>query len=146
MPVATIISVSEFRSRFDISDDVSDARLTLHIGSASRRLRRWVGDAAYVQAADGVDPEAQSDLKNAEAHLAYHFALLGLHFTVSSKGIVATAQSDQGKEMRKYLSPAEISDLSTRMLDLAREIASPYCIDEGTVSSSWLVVDVEESI
>lgn len=134
----TLIDATEFRARFDISPDITDQRITPHIGAASRRLRRWVGDTAYLQAVGGVDADAKADLQQAEAYLAYHYALAGMHFNLTTKGVVATSMSGEGKEMRKYLLPAEVAQLSAQMLELAREITEPYSILDGTPDTSWL--------
>lgn len=126
----TLISADDFRERFDISEDVGAKRITPHIGAASRRLRRWVSDAVYANALseNSSYEELQEDLKNAEAHLTYHYALGGLNYPLSSKGIVATSMSSEGKEMRKYLTPEETARVAEQFLELAREIAEPYLI------------------
>lgn len=134
----TLIDTAEFRTRFDISPDVTDARLTPHIGSASRRLRRWVSDAVYDQAVLDVDTDVKNDLQNAEAYLAFHFALLGLHFNLSSKGVLVEAQAGEGTERRRYLLPDQIAALSTQMLEIAREIAEPWTNLDQVPESSWL--------
>lgn len=131
--MATLLSAAEFKERFDISDDIETKRITPHIGSASRRLRKWVGAATYEKALnpadnDGSDADLVTDLKNAEAHLTYHFAIFGFNYPLSSKGIVATTQSGEGRDMRKYLNPSETREVSRQMLELALEIAEPHCI------------------
>jgi hypothetical protein len=135
-----LISAAEFLERFDIDSDIDSKRITPHIGAASRRLRKWVGDTVYDQASTESDDYAdlQADLKNAEAHLTYHFAIRGMNFPLSSKGIVATSMSSEGKEMRKYLTPDETEKVAMQMLELAREIAGPYLTyddSEGVVVS-----------
>lgn len=134
----TLITAAEFRTRFDISPDITDARIVPHVGSASRRLRKWVGDTAYATALAGVNADLKSDLQNAESYLAYHYALHGLHFNLSSKGVVGTSQTEQGHEMRKYPGPAEIAQLSTQMLELAREIVEPYMVLDPIPDASWM--------
>lgn len=139
--MAALIDATEFRSRFDISSDILDARITPHIGAASRRLRRWVGDAVYAQAVAGVDADTKADLQQAEAYLAYHFALAGMHFNMTTKGVTATAMAAEGKEIRRYISPAEVAELSAQMLELAREIVEPYTVIDSVPDSSWLPVE-----
>lgn len=39
--------------------------------------------------------------------------------------------------MRKYLTPAETSQLSSMMLELAREIAEQYTVIDGVPASSY---------
>ena len=143
--MATLLDADDVRARFDIDPGITDARLDLHIGSASRRLRQWVGDTAYADAllATPTDADRAVDLQNAEAHLAFHYAVYGLNYVLSSKGIVATAMSAEGKEMRKYLSPVETQAVASQMLEVAREIAEPYTILDGVPSSSWLPEDCD---
>lgn len=119
-----LITVDDFRDRFDISSDIKDARIKPHISAASRRLQKWVGPTNYADAA------AKEELQNAEAHLAYHFAIFGLNAPLTTKGVVATAMAAEGKEVRRYLEPDATSKLSQQMLELAREIASPYLVDQ----------------
>lgn len=130
--MAALIDADEFRERFDIDTDIGDPRITPHIGSASRRLRKWVGDANYdaslalVTTPDANDDDGNAllaELQNAEAHLTFHYALLGWNSPLSGKGVVATAMSDEGKEMRKYLTPRETAELAGQYLQLAEEIA-----------------------
>lgn len=127
MPV--LITASDFKERFDISPDMADSRITPAIGAAERRLRQWVGDTNFGYAVAGSPAETAEDLKNAVAHLAYHFAINGLHFNLTSKGVVATSTISEGKAITRYLSPAEVRELSSQFLEMAREIAGPYLTD-----------------
>lgn len=137
--MSPLIDVTQFRERFDVDKNINDPRIEPHIGSASRRLRQWVGDTLYNQAVavasnETTDAELVADLKNAEAHLTMHFAIYGFNSPLSMKGVVATSMAGEGKEMRKYLTPDETAKLSAYYLELAREIASPYIpetIDAG---------------
>lgn len=138
-----LISAADFRERFDISDDIDSRRITPAIGAASRRLRKWVGDTVYASALTENFEELQADLKNAEAHLTYHFAILGMNYPLSSKGIVATNMASEGREMRKYLTPVETDQVATQFLEKAREIAEPYLLHDGTPTSSFEVVTDE---
>lgn len=123
-----LITADEIRERFDIDSEIDDKRIEWHIGSASRRLRKWVGAAAYADAVldNPTDADRKEDLKNAESHLAMHFAIIGLNSPLSGKGVVATAMSAEGREMRKYLSPKDTAELAQMYLDMADEIARPY--------------------
>jgi hypothetical protein len=104
-----LIDVDALRERFDIDPEIKDTRLTPHIGAASRRLRQWVGETTYAL----TDAETVEDLKNAEANLAFHFAILGLNSPMSTRGIVVQAQASEGKEIRKYLAPKESRSAAT---------------------------------
>ena len=133
----TLISADEFRERFDIDSDIKTTRIEPHIGSASRRLRKWVGDTVYNAtlgvAASGQDADSDqvNDLKNAEAHLTFHFAVLGMNTPLSGKGIVLQSRtSEGGREIRQYLPPEDTAKVATAYLELAREIAEPYITAE----------------
>lgn len=136
-----LITVDDFRERFDISSDIKDPRIAAHIGAASRRLQKWVGSTNYGSADDAV----KEDLTNAEAHLAYHFAIFGLNAPLTTKGVVATALAAEGKEIRRYLGPDETAKLSSQMLEVAREIAGPYLTDSAEDIAIVAIGDLEDA-
>ena len=138
MPIDPLISVADLRERFDIDNDLKDGRLEPHIGSASRRLRKWVGDTVYTQTADA---QIVEDLKNAEAHLAMHFAVLGLNSPISYKGVFITETSTEGKAVRRYLDPKELSALAQLYLDQAQELVQDYTSTDGTPSAPFEIID-----
>lgn len=126
-----LISVNVFRELFDIDSDITDKRIELHIGSAAGRLRKWVGEVNYaaasaVAASEQSDVAIVNDLRNAEAHLTFHYAIHGFNSPLSSKGVVGTNMASEGREVRKYLSPDETAKLAGHFLELAREMAEPY--------------------
>lgn len=141
-----LISAADFIERFDIDSDIDAKRITPHVGAASRRLRKWVGETAYANALteDAQYEDLQADLKNAEAHLAYHYAIYGLNYPLSGKGVVATAMTGEGKEMRKYLTPADTQQVASQMLELAREIAEPYMLSDSTPDGGFEIVTDDE--
>jgi hypothetical protein len=136
MPVTPLIDVNELRERFDIDNDLKDGRLTPHIGSASRRLRQWVGDTVYAT----TDEDIKADLENAEAHLAMHFAVLGLNSPMSYKGVFITETSTEGKAVRRYLDPKQISELAQMYLDQAQELVQKYTLTDGTPAAPFDVI------
>ncbi|MEO8650503.1 MAG: hypothetical protein ABI539_15175 [Acidobacteriota bacterium] len=139
--MATLITAADFRGRFDISEDIVDGRITPNIGSASRRLRKWVGETNYQMAVVSPATEMAEDLKNAEAHLTFHFAIFGFNSPLSSKGVVATSASSEGREMRKYLLPKESRELAENYLELAMEMAGPYMPDDGSTTFELVTED-----
>ncbi|MBK8810708.1 MAG: hypothetical protein IPN69_08245 [Acidobacteria bacterium] len=140
-----LITPKEFCERFDIATDIEPNRIAPAIGSASRRLRKWVGDTNYanggLEAAEYED--LQADLKNAEAHLAYHYAMIGLNYPMGSKGILATAASGEGGELRKYLTPDQVAQVQIQFLEAAREIAEPYMDADGSPKIGFEYVEDE---
>ena len=128
-----LIDVNGLRDRFDIDDAESypDERIELHIFSAARRLRGWVGDATYAQAGldaedEDYDAELAAILKNAEAHLTMHYAIVGFQYPLHANGILSTSMADEGREIRKYLSPDQTAAVARQFLEAAESMASPY--------------------
>ena len=140
--MATLINAAKLREYFAINGDIKDPRLTPHIGAASRRVRRWVGDVAYGDAAAEApqDADRAEDLKAAEASLAMHFALLGLNTNLTVNGVLKTRKevgSQNANIQTTYLSPAEVRQLAQGYLDQAEEIARPYILTDGTPEAEF---------
>jgi hypothetical protein len=125
--MAGLITVDELREIFSISSDISDSRMTRHLGAASRRLREWVGEPAYLDASSITpeDADRKSDLELAEADLAMHFALLGLNTQLRFRGIAKTERVE-GDTLVTWLTPSEVQQLATEYLDQAEEIVRRY--------------------
>jgi len=131
--MAGLITVADLREQFDISPQVTDGRLTRMLVAAKRRLRGWVGEAAYADALAAApdDTERQESLELAEAHLAMHFAIVGLNSPLRREGIVAEEKVEGGTVLR-YLNPDQTAALARQYLEIAEEIARPYLVDDGT--------------
>lgn len=141
----TLITVENFRECFAISEDIAPGRITPHIGSASRRLKKWVGEEAYSDALSETPQDAlrQADLKSAEAALAMHFAVAGLNTNITTRGVVKTAREGGtmgGNTVFSYLTPNEVRQLGDVYLDQAEEIARPYALADGTPDAGIEVV------
>jgi hypothetical protein len=123
----TLIDANRLRAIFAIGPDVADERLGPCIAVASTRLRGWVGDEVYDDAASSVpvNVERKADLELAEADLAMHFALLGLNTQLRSNGVVKTERVE-GAAIVGYLVPSEIRQLAAEYLNQAEEIVRPY--------------------
>ncbi len=143
--MAALIDDAGFRGRFDVSADILASRVNPAIGAASRRLKRWVTADVYAATVAIItngsptadEAEQLADLQNAEAHLAYHFAISGFNAPLESKGVLLTARSGEGgHEIRTYLSPNQTAMLSEQMIELAREIAGPYiaAVDDSGIT------------
>lgn len=149
--MAVLISADEFRERFDVSEDIENKRITPHIGAASRRLRKWVGGEIYDRALspadnDDTDADLVADLKNAEAHLTMHFAIVGFNSPLSSKGILAVARTSEGREMRQYLPPEDTAQVAVQFLELAREIAGPYIAADSGIGFEIVETDINSDL
>lgn len=154
---STLIDADGFKDRFDIDEAIDKKRVELHIRTASFRLRQWVSDAVYLEAlttaaeeeTPGEEPillsdadQRLNDLMNAEAHLTFHYALLAMNSPLGPKGVLKIAKVE-GNASDQYLSPVEMSQLSTQFLDLAREICEPYLSNDGTPASPFETVPYE---
>ncbi|HEX8500798.1 MAG TPA: hypothetical protein VF659_09415 [Pyrinomonadaceae bacterium] len=140
-----LINAAKFREYFKINADIKDSRLTPHIGAAARRLKKWVGDAVYADAVAEApqDADRAEDLKNAEAALAMHFAMLGLNTELTLSGVLKSRKevgSQNANIQTTYLTPAEVRQLSQGYLELAEEIARPYALADGTPEAEVVVV------
>jgi len=144
----SLINVENLREDFPfvIQADVLDRQLTRSIASASARLKAWIGAEVYAAvAAESSEPvsERKLILQNAEGHLALHYALLGLNTNLRSVGMVKREQVE-GNTVNEYFDPNQVSNFSTQYLELAREIAEPYALSDGTPTAGFGVV-IDES-
>ena len=129
--MATLITVEELRAQFAISPDIGDGRLSPSLTAAGQRLREWVGPDAYADAGaeSPADDVRRDNLRTAEAHLAMHFALLGLNTVLRPGGVVKQEQVEGGVVIQ-YLNPAEIETLAAQYLNTAEELVRAYLVAE----------------
>lgn len=143
--MAGLVTVQDLREIFEIGEDIKDPRLKRHIAAAGRRLRSWVSDAVY-EAAQGNAPEdadQQQDLQLAEAHLAMHFAILGLNTALRPTGVVRTERVE-GDTVISYHSPGEVEKLQQLYLATAEVIARPYLTESAGSTDSLAFAVVED--
>ena len=131
--MATLITVDELRQWFAISPDIGDARLSPSLAAAGQRLQGWVGMDAYADAGGetSLDDVRRDNLRTAEAHLAMHFALLGLNTVLRPGGVVRQEQVEGGVSVQ-YLNPAEIAALAAQYLNAAEELVRTFLITDQT--------------
>jgi hypothetical protein len=132
--MATLITVDELRVQFAISPDIGDGRLSPGLTAAAQRLQVWVGSEAYADAWSDtpVDENRRGNLRAAEAHLAMHFALLGLNTVLRPGGVVRQEQVEGGVQVQ-YLNPAEMEALTAQYLSAAEELVRSYLIADQTL-------------
>jgi len=140
----TLIDAAKLHDYFDISKDIKEGRLTPHIGAASRRLRKWVGELVYTDAlaAQPTDALRKADLQNAEAALAMHFALPGLNTQLTAGGVLKTRREGGAAGapvILSYLTPSEVKLLAQAYLEQAEEIARAYILTDGTPAAEFEV-------
>lgn len=141
----TLIIETELRQMFDIHEDVEAKRLARHIGAASRRIVSIVGQAAYADAllATPTNADRKEDLKQAEASMALHYAILGLNTNVRAAGLVKT-EKVEGDVVLQYLSPKETAEMSQLYLEQADEILRPWALTDGVPDAQVEIVETEE--
>jgi hypothetical protein len=141
-----LITVAKLREIFEITSKIPDTRFNRALTAAGRRMRQWVGDAAYNDAL--LDPPAdatrKADLEYAEAHLVMHFAVLGINTALRQTGIVQTEKVDDNTTVT-YLSPAQIAVLQQEFLDHAEMLAGPYLVNTGSEPPPEIVDDSEST-
>jgi hypothetical protein len=146
-----LLSIPELRLKFPfvIHTDIEDEQLEMSLDSASIRLEKWVTSAVY---ADATLPETGSAplttdarrrrvLRNAEGHLAMHFAILGLNTNLRHFGLVANEEVE-GNTVNTYFQPEKIEKFKQQYLDMARSIARPYIVDEEEAAGVFENPDV----
>lgn len=127
--MATLITVDELRAWFAISPDIGDPRLAPSLAAAGQRLQSWVGTEAYADAGgeSPTDDLRRDNLRTAEAHLAMHFALLGLNTVLRPGGVVKQEQVE-GSVLVQYLNPSELATLAAQYMNTAEELARAYLL------------------
>lgn len=143
--MATLINTDKLLEEFPfvIQSDVPPKRLEKAIVSASLRLQKWIGEDVYAVAeADGETVERRIVLENAEGHLALHFLMLGLNTNLRNFGLVKSEQVE-GNTVNQYFTPVEVANFTTQYLELAREIAEPFLLSDGTPTAAFEAVDIE---
>lgn len=143
--MATLINIDQLREFFPfvIHSDVNDSHLNFSLASASARLKSWVGSTTYDAAvAEGETEIRKQTLQNAEGHLTLHFALLGLNTNMRNFGLVKSEQVE-GNTVNQYFTPGEVANFSNQYLEMAREIAEPYLLSDGTPTAAFEQVDGE---
>lgn len=139
--MASLVKEDDLREYFpfEIHRDVGDHQMRFSIVSASKRLRAWVGDETYDAAlADGETAERQVILRNSEGYLAMHFMMLALNTRLRAGGIVKS-ETAEGDTVNSYFTPAETAAFTTQYLEMAREIAEPYLVHDGTPAAAFEV-------
>ena len=122
--------------------DVLDGAITPHLAAAAIRLKRWVGPAAYADAASAspADADRAEALKLAEAHLALTVGMPSWAGNLQAgQGFVGGASLAEGQA--SYLTPAQVRVLSDQHLAEAERLAQPYLLSGGVLAGQRIGVD-----
>jgi len=134
--MANLIDETELRERFDIHVNVRAKRLEPCIRAAARRLRQWVSPAVYdqvvierdadVSTLTDAQQERLNDLKDCEAYLAMHFAVLNINTQIRTQGMVAEERLSEGGTVIRLRNADDVEKFVTMYLCQAKEMAEPY--------------------
>ncbi|MEE9465583.1 MAG: hypothetical protein V3W14_08455 [Candidatus Neomarinimicrobiota bacterium] len=123
---------------------MDDNVLSNFFGPAARRLKEWVGEAAYTDAelATPVDPDRAAALKDAEAYLVLYFAVPRMNMVMTGSGIVTYKTDGMSSDEFTYLKPGELEELRQVWLRDAGNACRPHIIPSGvTIGVSPAVED-----
>lgn len=148
MARTTLIDPATLRERYDIHRDRKEGMLLMAIRSASRRTRKWVGDAVYADALLS-EPDTPTDEDRAlacadvEACLAMHYLVLPFNTHIREQGVVAEEKLAEGGTVVRFLNPQAINDLAEQYLCQAKMIVELY--DLSAPVSTFEFVELEDA-
>jgi hypothetical protein len=124
--VAALVDKEYLKEAFKLPEPVG-VRAAAFIPSASVRLRRAIGAAAYDDAAGdpAADPERQADLRLAEAHFVMYLALPSLATTARVSGVVGTEKAEGGAILN-YRNPQEIAAARASYMSVTVDLVSRH--------------------
>jgi len=109
----------------NLDPDVPDETLTPHLNAAKRELISWVGSAKYAEAEAAQDTDQiKIDLIEAEAYLAYYYAVDFIGLKHTPQGF--TTQGQFGEGQFNYLGPGSIKQLKEFAWNRAKKAAEGY--------------------
>jgi len=109
----------------NLDPSVTDDLLIPHLNAARRELKSWVGSTNYAAAeAAGAEEDIRIDLVEAEAFLAYSFAIEFVGIRHRPEGF--TIEGELGDGQYRFLGPGEVQKIKGWARDRARKAAEPY--------------------
>jgi len=133
-------SVEQIRQKFSVQSNSYGTQIDSAIGSAARKIRRWVDSAAYAEAAGSTVPTDPEDLLryetivDAHAFLTMYYLWKSVGNKLSADGVIKQAQDSASPSMNSrivtnsYLTPAELD--AQDYYDLAWDAIHPYLVVE----------------
>jgi hypothetical protein len=112
---------------------IDDNTLTPFFGPAARRLKQWVGDAAYedAEASTPVDAARAAALKDTEAYLVLYYVAPRLNMVLGDSGIITYKIVGSSADEFTYLSPENLEILRQLWLRDAVRTCREYIIKAG---------------
>jgi hypothetical protein len=125
----SIVTTSYIRDVANIPlNSVPDGRISVFFPPAETRLRKWVGDVAYDDAADDTpaDEKRAAALKYAEAQLVIAAGLSAWNMAHTGTGIAASRDGGAQSKGLVMLTPEQIKQIRDAALEEAARSAKPY--------------------
>ena len=112
---------------------IDDNTLAPFFGSASRRLKRWVGDEAYedAEASTPEDGERAAALKDGEAYLVLYYTAPRLNMVLGDSGIITYKIVGSSADEFTYLSQENLEKLRQAWLRDAVDACQRYISKAG---------------
>ena len=122
MALATAKIVRDYGN---LDPDLADDMLTPHLNAARRELKGWVGSVKYAEAEAAQDTDQiKIDLIEAEAYLAYYYAIDFIGLKHTPQGF--TTQGQFGDGQFNYLGPKSLKELKDFAWNRAKKAAGEY--------------------
>jgi hypothetical protein len=137
-----LIAVSTFRAIVGLDSRADETALGLALASAGAKLKAWVGDAAYADAATdpATDADRQAALQLAEANLGMYYALPLVGLRLVGGGVAQSVKLADGQAITD-LSAEDADRVRRRYLDAAKDSAAPYLKKTGRGAPAVGVID-----
>ncbi|MFC1483679.1 hypothetical protein ACFL5M_06430 [Candidatus Neomarinimicrobiota bacterium] len=112
---------------------IDDNTLAPFFGPAARRLRQWVGEAAYedADASTPVDTARAAALKDAEAYLVLYYVAPRLNMVLGDSGIITYKIVGSSADEFTYLTPENLEILRQAWLRDAVSTCREYITKAG---------------
>jgi hypothetical protein len=105
----------------------SDTFITRHLKRATAKVKEWVGQAAYDEAASTPppDPDKAETIKDMEAELFMYYAVVKLNINIGDQGITQSIRSQDGGTIM-VASPNQIEKLRSFYFQNAEDFWTQY--------------------
>ncbi len=130
-----ICSPSHVRLLGGLPDTMDEMALGPFYYAADRRLKEWVGEAAFADAELATPtnlPRAEA-LYDAEAYLVLYYSAPRLNMVLTGSGIVTYQSSTATTDEITYLKPDQLEVLRLGWLSDAAMVCRQYIINPGAI-------------
>ena len=144
MPVADVAYVRDVANI--PLNTIADAKISVWLPRAERRMRTWVGDAAYDDALLAVptDPDRAQAIKDAEAQLVVAMGIRSWATAWTTGGIAKQRDTGTDGQQVILLTPDEINTLVRLGIQEAERTVAEYVIEHHAVPILQEAADEDE--